>query len=248
MKKTVLLTLALLLGAGIPALAREKQERYDDSARPVIVPRGNWLVGGNAAYSGHRNDNYDFAVVKGINSVGFHVAAAPEVCYFFRDNLGAGLRIGYGRRMLDAQSGSAQMGSLELGVNNYYTLSQDVNAMAFLRYYLPVADSKRISFHVDAGLQGAFGQSRRSDEHTGAEVGSWEKNYRVGLLLQPGISALVTRRMAVFASLGMAGISYGRKEQTHNQVDPGSSNSYAIQYLMDFTSLRFGIDLILGKR
>lgn len=227
---------------------REKISRYDNSARPVFVAKGQWMAGGHASFSGHDNDNYTFAIVKNINSVGFHVSVFPEACYFISDNLGVGAKFGYGRMMLDAKSANAELGSLSLSIKDYYSVSQDFTMVAFMRYYIPVGDSRRLAFHVDAGVLGTVGQARNSDGHTGAEVGSWEKNHSLGLALTPGLTVKMSPRSVLFASVGMAGLQYGRKNQIHNQVDNGSSNSFSISYMLDLTSLSIGVDIILGKR
>ena len=238
---------AMLLLLCLGAQAREKIIRYDE-ARPVVAPKGSFLIGGSASFAGHSNDNYDFAIVKGINSVGYNVAASPEFCYFFSDNLGVGARVGYGRSMMDISSAKAELTSLSMGLEYYFLESRNVNTMLFLRYYLPVADSRRVAFHVDAGVGARFAQSKNSEEHTGAVVGTWESNNKFGLYVNPGVTAFLSRRVAVFASVGMAGISYSRKSQVHNQVYNGKAGSFSISYLMDVSALSIGIHIFLGKR
>ena len=237
----------MLLLLCLGAQAREKIIRYDE-ARPVVAPKGSFLIGGSASFAGHSNDNYDFAIVKGINSVGYNVAASPEFCYFFSDNLGVGARVGYGRSMMDISSAKAELTSLSMGLEYYFLESRNVNTMLFLRYYFPVADSRRVAFHVDAGVGARFAQSKNSEEHTGAVVGTWESNNKFGLYVNPGVTAFLSGRVAVFASVGMAGISYSRKNQVHNQVYNGKAGSFSISYLMDVSALSIGLDIFLGKR
>lgn len=239
---------AIFLSLCISSLAQEIIVRYDDSVHPVIAAKGSWIVGGTAALTGHDNANYNFAVVSGINSVGFRVSVAPEFCWFLRDNLGFGAKVGYGRTMLDAASGSIDFGSISLGVKDFYTISQDVSLTAFMRYYLPIADSERIAMYVDAGLQGVWGHSKESDAHTGAIVGTWQDKWKAGLVVNPGIMAYFSKHVAVFASLGMAGLCYGRVSQVHNQVDSGSRGSFTMSYMLDLTSLNIGLDFYIGKK
>ncbi len=247
MRLRLTLTLALL-SLGTLAMAQEKIVRYDDSVHPVIAAKGSWIVGGTAGFTGHDNANYSFAVISGINSVGFHVSVAPEFCWFLQDNLGFGAKVSYGRSMLDAASGSLDFGSISLGVKDYYTISQDLGLTAFMRYYIPIADSERIAMYVDAGLQGVWGHSKESDEHTGAVVGTWQDKWKVGIVVNPGIMAYFSKHVAVFASLGMAGLGYGKVSQVHNQVDAGHRGSFSMSYMLDLTSLNIGLDFYLGKR
>ncbi|MCR4860030.1 MAG: hypothetical protein K5910_05140 [Bacteroidales bacterium] len=245
---TILLLAFLVPGSVSAARDKVKVARYDESAPAAFVPKGAWMVGGNASYSGHRNENYTFMVASGINSVGFHLAVSPEVLYFVGDNLGVGAKFSYGRMMLDAQSAKAELGSLALTVDNYYAISHDFTAMLMLRYYIPIADSKRVAFHIDAGAMARFGQAEQSDEHTGAVVGTWEKNHKMGILVNPGLTARLSPRVSLFATVGMAGITYGKKQQVHNQVATGSSKSFSLSYMVDLTSLSIGFDIMLGKR
>ena len=241
---------ALLIALSPGALARDREKivRYDDTQRPIVAPQGSFLLGGNASFSGHNNDNFDFAIVKGINSVGYNIAVAPEFCYFFKDNLGVGARVGYGRTMMDISSAKAELASLSMGLDYYFLESRNINSMLFLRYYLPVADSRRVAFHVDAGLGASFAKSKNSEEHTGATVGTWESNNKFGIYVNPGVTAFMSDRVALFATVGIAGISYSRKSQVHNQVYNGKAGSFAISYLVDVSALSIGIDIFLGKR
>ncbi|MEE3376713.1 MAG: hypothetical protein VZR22_08440 [Candidatus Cryptobacteroides sp.] len=246
-----ILLMAAFLVLCLPTGARDRKGgrviRYDDSARPVIASRGQWAVGGNAAISAHNNDNYTFAVIKQINSSGINVSAAPEACYFLMDNLGVGARFRYGRQLLNLGNASANLGSLSLEVKDYNTLSQDFSLDLFVRYYIPVGNSKRVAFHVDAGLRGKLGQARYSDGHTGETVGSWEQNGSIGLVVQPGITAKIRPRFALYASVGMAGASYGRKNQVHNQVSTGGASNFSISYMLDLTALKIGFLFFIGK-
>ena len=242
---------ALLLVICSPAGAKDREEsrvvRYDESARPVVVSRGRWTVGGDVAISAHTDDNYSFAVIRQINSSGINVSAAPEVCYFLLDNLGVGARFRYGRQLLNLGSASADLGSLSLGVTDFNSLNQDFSLDLFGRYYIPVGESRRVAFHVDAGLRGKLGQARISEGHTGETVGSWEQNGSLGLFVQPGITAKIRPNMALFASVGMAGISYGQKDQVHNQVAVGKSSSFSFSYILDLTALKIGLLFFIGK-
>ena len=248
MMKRHIITVMIGFVMSLSAFSQEQPMKYDPAVHPVIASKGSWIVGGTAAYTAHDNLNYTFAVVNGINSVGFHVSVAPEFCYFLKDNLGIGAKVGYGRRMLDAASGSAEFGTISIGVKDYYSVSQDLSLTAFMRYYIPIAESERIAMYVDAGLMGVWGHSKESDEHTGAVVGTWQDKWKAGLVVNPGIMAYVNSHVAVFASVGMAGLCYGKAGQIHNQVADGSVGTFSLSYMLDLTSLNLGLDIYLGKR
>ena len=246
--KLRLTTTILLLYLGLQAGARTDIPRYDDSARPVIASKGDLVVGGNASLGGHDNSNYSFAVLTGINSVGFKASMAPEFCWFIGDNLGIGGKIGYGRTMLDATSGTLDLGSISMSVKDCKIVSQDLSITAFVRYYLPIGESSRVAMFVDGGLQSTWGTSKESNRNTGSVVGTWQDKWKGGLVVNPGIFAYLNHKVGVFISLGMAGICVNRVSQVHNRVSEGSRNTFTTNFMIDLTALSFGLDINLGKR
>lgn len=239
----IILLLSLCLKTG----ARTQIQRYDDSSRPVIASKGDWMVGGNASIGGHDNSDYSFTVLTGINSVGFRASVAPEVCWFLRDNLGIGGKIGYGRTMLDVATGDLDLGSIKMSVKDYNSVNQNFNMTAFVRYYLPVGESNRVAMYVDGGLQAAWSNSRESNRKTGAVVGTWQEGWNCGIVVNPGIFAYLNSKVAVFVSLGMAGLRFGGINQIHNQVYEGSRNTFSTNFMLDLTALSFGLDFNLGR-
>ena len=239
--------ISLLALASFPSMAGEMPDRYDEGC-PVIASKGSWLIGGTAAYTAHDNENYSFAVVKDINSVGFHIGVSPEFCWFVQDNLGVGLKLSYGRTMLDAATGSAEFGTIAIGVEDYYTVRQSMTATAFLRYYIPIGDSERFAMFADAGLMFSKGHRKDSDEHTGAVVGTWQDDWKAGLAVNPGLMAYVGKRLSLFASIGMAGLTFGKAEQIHNQVDEGGRDYFGLSYMLNPAALKIGLDLHFGNR
>lgn len=223
-------------------------KRYEDSDRPVIASRGSWSIGGNAAFFAHSNSNYNFSALEGVNSVGFRISASPQVCWYFRNNLGAGLKAAYGRNMLSIGNANASVGNISLGLKDYNTVREYVSATAFLRYFIPVGDSRRISFHVDAGLQCRTGRAKKSEEHTGAVRGSWLSRWNAALVLDPGITVFLGNRTALWASVGFVEISRNSRTEIHNQVSEGTIGSFSASLLPDLTGLNIGIDFYPGRK
>lgn len=240
--------LLLLLCPVICAQTKQKVRRYDDTSRPVIGAKGDWMVGGTASFTGHSNDGFSLAVVEGINSVGFHVSAAPEFCRFVEDNLGLGVKLSYGRSMFDLANASAGFGTVSLNVKDYITISQDASLTVFFRYIIPIGDSDRFAMYADAGFRAAMGHGKDTDEHTGYVVGTWRKSWNGGLVVNPGLLAFVTDRMSIFASIGMAAFTVGRTGQVHNQVEEGMRKTSNFSYMLDLTSVGVGIDFYIGKK
>lgn len=237
---------ALLLFCCAVASAQENTGRYDERQRPVIAPKGSWMLGGNASFSAHDNSNYSFAVANDINSVGFRIAAAPEFCWFFKNNVGVGVRAVYGRNMLSIGNAEAELGSTSLGIKDYYTVRQEFGGMIFLRYYIPVGDARRVAFHVDSGLLLKGGESKQTDEHTGNVAGTWQKSFKSSFEIDPGITVFLSPVVSLHATVGLFEISKVSDSQTHNQVGSGQAGSFNASFLPDITALNIGIDFLIG--
>lgn len=245
----ILLAFALLCASGVAAEGRGTAvARYDAGQTPVVASKGTWVVGGQAMFSAHENSNYSFAFVQGVNSNGCRLAAEPEFGFFVKDNMAIGAKLSYGRTMLSVADGKAAISSFEAGVRNYYTESRDAAFTAFMRYYIPIIESGRLSFHVDAGIRGLYGQGKRSDESKGDPVGTWESRWSAAVVVNPGVTVFIGRSVALVASLGLAGLSYGNVDQVHNQVSEGNINAFKANFMLDPTELSIGMDFYFGKR
>lgn len=243
-KASFILSIMLCLSFG--ARAQHRLDRgYDLSSMPTVASKGSWMVGGTAAWSMHDNSDFSLAVLDGINSNGYSVSASPEFCYFVKDNLGAGVRFSYGRSWLDLESASAGFGDVSLEVKDYSLLDQSYQATAFMRTMIPVGQSGRLAMFVDIGLQGSAAREKVIDGHSGYDVGTWQQKYGAAFLVNPGFTAFITKKMAMYVGVGMAGLKYTRREQAHNQVGNGTTSEWSANYLLDLTKLSIGIDFYL---
>lgn len=247
MKRYIILAVLFLWGATASAVSPAIR-RYDDTDRPVIAAKRSWSIGGNAAFSAHSNSNYSFSALEGVNSLGFRLNASPQVCWFFKNNLGAGIKASYGRSMLSIGDASAELGTLSLGLKDYNTVREDLSVTTFMRCFIPVGDSRRVAFHIDAGLQCRTGKVKKSEEHTGAVRGSWLSSWKGALVIDPGITVFIGKSTAVWAGVGLAEISRNRREEVHNQVSEGSIGSFSASLLPDLAGLSIGIDFYPGRK
>lgn len=248
MKLKLTLT-AFLLCLCLCAGAKDNIRRYDDSSRPVFAKKGTWSVGGTAAFSTHSNNNYSFLVIEGINSNGFSLSLTPEFCCFFTDNIAVGGKVGYSHYILNAESGAINFGNLSLGVDNFDIARQSLDLTAFARFFIPLGDARCISLYADCGLQGKFGRGKESEQHTGARVGTFQSVWKAGIIVNPGIMVYFPgNRIAVFASLGIAGFTYNRTNQIHNQVDVGARGSFSLSFMVNPTALSFGLNFFIDKK
>lgn len=78
----------------------EARKRRGVTTDDVFVPRGQWIFGGTASYTTHRNKDYKLLIIDGINSDGYSVSVSPMLAYAPYKNMAVGIRFGYDRSLL----------------------------------------------------------------------------------------------------------------------------------------------------
>lgn len=199
------------------------------------------MVGGKVAYSTHKNSDYRFLVIEDINSTGYRFTVSPMFCYMIRDNMGLGMRFGYGRNLLKVDSANISIDEIDINVKDYYSLSHDFSAMAVYRNYIPLGNSKRFALFNETQLAYGTGEAKLIDGHGTSIIGTFEKSHSLSLGLNPGMIAFVNDHVAVELNVGMLGLQYTSIDQTHNQVHKGSRETTQINFKVNILSIGFGL-------
>ena len=240
MRKLIFISIMLaVLGA-----SRAQAQRYDrgfDLNSTTFTKKGTWMIGGQVAYSTHKNEDYHFLIIEDINSTGYRFTVSPMFCYMVRDNMGLGMRFGYGRNLLKVDSASLSIDEIDINVKDYYTLSHDFSAMAIYRNYIPLGESKRFALFNETQLAYSTGQAKLIDGHGTSIVGTYEKSNSLSLGLNPGMVAFINDHVAVEVNVGMLGLQYTSVDQTHNQVYKGSRETTQINFKVNILSIGFGL-------
>ena len=224
--------------------SRAQAQRYDrgfDLNSTTFTKKGTWMIGGQVAYSTHKNEDYHFLIIEDINSTGYRFTVSPMFCYMVRDNMGLGMRFGYGRNLLKVDSASLSIDEIDINVKDYYTLSHDFSAMAIYRNYIPLGESKRFALFNETQLAYSTGQAKLIDGHGTSIVGTYEKSNSLSLGLNPGMVAFINDHVAVEVNVGMLGLQYTSVDQTHNQVYKGSRETTQIKFKVNILSIGFGL-------
>jgi len=238
---------ALLLGT----LGAEAQ-RYDrgyESPMPnstVFAGKGTFMVGGNAKYSQHANNNYKMLVFDNINSNGYTISASPSFCYMVKDNMGIGARFSYDRNFLMVDSGSLNVSEISMSVDDYYRLSQTFSGLFIYRMYIPLGTSARFAIFAEVQAGGATGRTKNTVQYSAESVkGSYEQRYKLMFGVNPGVTAFITNHFALEANVGMMGLSYNWADQSHNQVVSGGYDSAQASFMINILSVGIGLSYYL---
>lgn len=220
----------------------------------TFVPRGQWIFGGTASYTTHRNNDYRFVIIDNINSEGYSVNISPMIAYAPWKNMAVGIRFGYGRSMLALDSASLAFGEgdtgLNLDVDFYHQLKHSYTGTLFWRPYIPLGRSNRFAIFAEVQLNMTGSQSRlvSSDGEVDgypAYRGSYSESLGGSIGLQPGIVAFATNNIALELSIGVFGIGYERTRQVRNQIDEGVITQSNMNFKVNFLSIGFGVSFYL---
>lgn len=224
------------------------------STTNTFVPKGQWIFGGSASYSTHRNDDYKLLVVEGISSDGYTVKVSPMIAISPKDNMAVGVRFIYGRTMLDMDNASLKFGEADSGVNinvDYmHQIKQEYTGSVFWRQYIPIGHSNRFAIFTEIQLCFSGGQSSVVAEDGVLDGyqkyrGTYATHFGTSVGLQPGIVAFATNNMAFEISIGVFGIAYEHTRQIHNRVEVGNVKTSNMNFKVNLLSIGFGVSFYL---
>lgn len=216
-----------------------------------FVPKGQWIFGGTASYSTHRNSSYQLAIIDNINSEGYTVNVSPMIAYAPWKNMAVGIRFGYGRSMLELDNAALSLGeALNLSVDYYHQVKHTYTGSLFWRPYIPLGTSNRFAIFAEVQLNFTGAQSRLVAENGVVDGyvdyrGAYSQTYGGSIALQPGIVAFVTNNTALELSIGVFGIGYERTNQIQNQVETGVTTQSNMNFKVNLLSIGFGVSFYL---
>lgn len=213
----------------------------------TFVKKGTLITGANAAYSIHKNDNYNFAIIEGINSQGYTLRVSPMVAYVLRDNMAVGIRGTYSRLNLTIDSAGLKFGEGETGteinVNAFKAVRHSYLAAAIWRQYIPLGRSKRFAIFNEVSLGAGGTQSIFAADQP--IKGTYEKGYNISLGISPGIMAFASNDVAIEINVGVMGVNFSNVKQVHNQVATGKLTSSNMNFKVNLLSIGVGVSFYL---
>lgn len=244
--RKLILSIVMLCIAGVVSVRAQRYDRGFDLNSTTFIEKGTWMIGGKVDYSTHSNTDYRFLIIEDINSDGYRFTASPVVTYMIRDNMGIGVRFGYGRNKLHINTANINIEDININVNDYYSLSHDFTGMVVYRNYIPLGNSKRFALFNETQLAVGLGQAKIINGRDKVNIkGTYEESLSLSLGLNPGLIAFVNDHMAVEVNVGMLGLQYNSVDQIHNQVYTGSREATQINFKVNVFSIGFGLAFYL---
>lgn len=240
MRRLLTIFSILILGA-FSAEAQHYDRGYENIPSTPFVKKGAWMAGGTARYSQHINNDYNLLVIENINSKGYSMTFNPKLLYFYKDNMGVGLRFSYNRSMMDLASADLSLSEISMGAQDCYQIQHKYSAHGVYRAYIPLAGSKRLAMFADLLLGGSLKQGKAFNSNGIYPDGTYSQAWSLELAVDPGLVAFLADNLALEFNVGIFEVSYRWNNQTHNQVDTGYTDSAAAGFMVNLLSVGVGL-------
>lgn len=245
MKKTIttlLLTLICIVITSTVSAQATKHTRVDRGIEKIpFVNKGQWFAAGTASYMSLSSNDFKFIILDKMNTDLYSFSGKVLAGYCLKDDLGVGLGFDYSRTMIDLPNVSIDLGDSEINIQNFYSIEQLYSGTAFLRTYINLGNSRRFGLFNDLKISLGGGQGKIYNGAGDALVGTYQKIFKAGLLIQPGVTVFITDYFAVETSIGLLGLQYSRTEQITNQVYQGSYENWGANFKINIFSINLGL-------
>lgn len=221
----------------------ERPKRVDrEVMKTVFIPKGQWLLGGAAAYSEYNGDNLNFLVLKNIQGLGYTLNLTPCFGYFFKDNIAAGLRYAYSRTYLNVENFQVNLGEdFNINLQNLYLKEHEYEVSGFLRTYMSIGTNKIFGFFNEMRLTYGYSQGKNSTGSGTDYDGSYQTANSIQIGIAPGLTAFVTDFASVEVSIGIMGYDFEWRNQTTNQIETGDLHKFSGNFKINLFSLNIGL-------
>ncbi len=231
-----------------PALAKIENQRFLPMHRRMdrginsvkYVHKGEVAMGLTVSYGTLSSEDTDlYLILDNIDLKGNTFSIKPSVGYFFRDNLGVGLRLGYSKMHGELGNISPFLGEimdLDISLGDVWYDSQAINIGAYLRSYAGLDAKGTFAVFGELDLSVKTGKSRfayRSGDNINATN---NRETRLSLGFNPGVSVFIMPNVCTTMSVGLGGLEYAMIRQAD---DEGNFIGRRIQ-----SKMRFRVNLL----
>lgn len=250
-------TFAVAASTSLAASVTEEAEKFDRGVgkmNSVFIPKG--YIGGGLTFSyktydmgNSANDvGYSmlFSLLSGLQGQMYTLGISPSFSYFVADNLSVGARFDYDRTSLNVGNLGLSLGDLaSISIQDYHMLKNSYSGAVAMRYYMPIANSKRIAMFGEVRLGFELGQSVSYKVMDGRNQGTFQSIYGGGLNVVPGLCVFATNEVCVEVAVGVLGINYQYVRQQSNLVDKSAMHQSGANFKINPLSISLGTSFYL---
>lgn len=249
MKKWIVFFLVACLA--LPGQAQEKFTRGFEGKNKIFIPKGS--VGGGLSASWRKfslGEDEGYTVLSkyigdlkgGYSTIG----VAPSFEYFFANNLSVVARFEYSWLGVDLNNASLHLSEdLGLDISGQHYKRQSYALAAGMRYYVPFMGSKIFGWFVEGTLNGGFTQSMLYETEDDMKHGTYNRNWKLALRVDPGICFFVHENFDFEVSVGLLDLTWKKTLQNENQVKNSTGSTLGTGLQIDLLAIRFGAHFYL---
>lgn len=248
------LTVVFLCSLSVTEGMGKTMDRGVGKMNSVFIPKG--YIGGGFSFSYKTFDlgestndvGYSmlFSLLSGIKGDMHTLGISPSVSYFIMDNLSVGVRFDYDRTSLNVGSLGLSLGDLaSISLSDYAFLKNMYSTAVTGRYYLPIANSKRIAMFGELQFGFDAGQSLTFNIKEGNKFGTFQQIYGFGLNVVPGLCVFATNEVCVEVAVGILGIDFQHIRQETNKVDVSVMTQSGANFKINPLSISLGLSFYI---
>lgn len=257
--KKILIIMALAFASSVASAAGDGEngrafDRGVGKMNSTFIPKG--YIGGGLTFSyktydlGQSTDDVGysmlFSLLSGINGDMHTLGVSPSVSYFIMDNFSVGARFDYNRTELNLGNLGLSLGDLaSLSIKDYHMLKNMYSSAVAARYYMPIANSKRIAMFGEVRLGFDVGQSVAYQTKEGNNFGTFQTIYGGGPNVVPGLCVFATNEVCVEVAVGVLGINYQYVKQETNLVETSVMQQSGANFKINPLSISLGLSFYL---
>ena len=256
--KRISIFILFLFMAFTPLFALEQGENAFDRGvgkmNSVFIPKG--YVGGSLSFSYKTYDmgnasndpGYSmlFSLLSGLKGDMHTVGIAPAVSYFIMDNFSVGARFSYNRTSLDVEQLGMSVGDLvSFNINDVNFLKNMYSFAGAGRYYMPIAQSKRIAMFGELRVGVDLGQSVSYRTIDGRNQGTFQNIAGFSIDVVPGLCVFATNEVCVEVAVGILGFNYQHIKQNTNLVETSKMSQSGANFKINPLSISLGVSFYL---
>lgn len=212
----------------------------------VFVPKGQWVGGVSISYNQSNQNNYQFLILEGVSGDTYTFKVSPSICYMFRDDMGAGIKLAYQRSLAKLENADIVLGSeSSYAADHVYSLSHNYYATLFFRNYFSIGKSKRFGFFNELQCQLGGGQSKFTRGVGDDLTGAYESNFSLDVGLVPGLCLFLSNYSAIEASIGVLGFSYTNTKTLTDRIYVAHRKSKFANFRINLFSITFGVSFYI---
>lgn len=258
MKKLLAIMVFAISAAGtLTASEKEEVKAFDRGVgkmNTVFIPKGYIGAGLNFSYRTYdmgkaANDvGYSmlFSLLSGLEGDMYTLGVAPSISFFVADNFSIGARFDYDKTSLNVGNLGLSLGDLaSISIQDYHMMRNAYTGALTGRYYMPIANSKRIAMFGELRLNGSYGQSVAYKVVDGRNLGTYQDIYGAGINIVPGLCVFATNEVAVEVAVGVLGINYQYVRQETNLVDESIMQQSNASFKINPLSISLGLSFYL---